>query len=65
MCRKNYPDVMAEVAEDLFSDLLDAGCGTGAMLGMFQRDYSDKNYTGVNLSENQLKWNDDYCRNCG
>lgn len=55
MCRKDYPDVMAEVARETFSDLLDAGCGTGAMLGMFQRDYPDKNYTGVDLSEKMIE----------
>lgn len=31
MCRKDYPDVLAEVVKEPFSDLLDAGCGTGAM----------------------------------
>ena len=55
MCRKDYPDVMAEVVGQPFSDLLDAGCGTGAMLGMFQRDYPDKNYTGVDLSEKMIE----------
>ena len=39
MCRKDYPDVVAEAVREPFSDLLDAGCETGAMLGMFKRDY--------------------------
>lgn len=55
MCRKDYPDVVAEVAKEPFSDLLDAGCGTGAMLGMFKRDYPDKNYTGIDLSEKMIE----------
>ncbi len=55
MCRKDYPDVMAEAVKESFSDLLDAGCGTGAMLGMFKRDYPDKNYTGVDLSEKMIE----------
>ncbi len=55
MCRKDYPDVMAEAVREPFTDLLDAGCGTGAMLGMFKRDYPDKNYTGVDLSEKMIK----------
>ena len=36
MCRKDYPDVLAEAVKEPFSDLLDAGCGTGAMLAMFK-----------------------------
>ena len=55
MCRKDYPDVLAEVVKEPFSDLLDAGCGTGAMLGMFRRDYPDKNYTGVDLSKKMIE----------
>ena len=38
MCRRDYPDVLAEVLKEPFSDLLDAGCGTGMMLSMLQRD---------------------------
>ncbi|MCM1187484.1 MAG: methyltransferase domain-containing protein [Lachnoclostridium sp.] len=55
MCRKDYPDVVAEVAGEPFFDLLDAGCGTGAMLGMFKKDHPDKNYTGVDLSEKMIE----------
>ncbi|MCM1189604.1 MAG: methyltransferase domain-containing protein [bacterium] len=55
LCRKDYPDVVAEVAKEPFLDLLDAGCGTGAMLCMFQKDYPDKNYTGVDLSEKMIE----------
>lgn len=55
MCRKDYPDVLAEVRKEPFTDLLDAGCGTGAMLGMFQRDCPDKNYTGIDLSEKMIE----------
>jgi len=29
MCCKDYPDVLAETVREPFSDLLDAGCGTG------------------------------------
>lgn len=55
MCRKDYPDVLAEVMKESFSDLLDAGCGTGAMLGMFKNDLPDKNYTGIDLSEKMIE----------
>lgn len=55
MCRKDYPDVLAEAVREPFTDLLDAGCGIGAMLGLFKRDYPDKNYTGVDLSEKMIE----------
>ena len=55
MCRKDYPDVLAETVKEPFFDLLDAGCGTGAMLGMFKRDYPDRHYTGVDLSEKMIE----------
>ncbi len=55
MCRRDYPDVLAEAVREPFSDLLDAGCGTGAMLGMFRKDYPDRNYTGVDLSGKMIE----------
>lgn len=55
MCRQDYPDVLAEVSSEPFTDLLDAGCGTGAMLAMFQKDYPDKNFTGIDLSEKMIE----------
>lgn len=55
MCRKDYPDVIKEVISEPFSDLLDAGCGTGAMLSMFKKDCPDKNYTGIDLSEKMIQ----------
>ncbi len=55
LCRKDYPDVLAEVVKEPFSDLLDAGCGTGATLGLFNRDHPCKNYTGIDLSEKMIE----------
>lgn len=54
MCRKDYPDVLAEVRKRPFTDLLDAGCGTGAMLDLFKKDIPGKNYTGIDLSEKMI-----------
>lgn len=27
MCKKDYPDILAELEKEPFTDLLDAGCG--------------------------------------
>lgn len=55
MCRKDYPDVLEEVCKEPCESLLDAGCGTGAMLQLFSKDYPEKTYTGIDLSENMIK----------
>ena len=55
MCRKDYPDVFAEAVGEPFTDLLDAGCGTGAMLGLFKKDCPEKRYTGIDLSEKMIE----------
>ena len=55
LCRKDYPDVFEEVSKEPFSDLLDAGCGTGAMLQLFHKDLPQANYTGIDLSEKMIE----------
>ncbi len=55
MCRRDYPDVAAEAVREAFSDLLDAGCGTGAMLAMLKKDFPGKNYVGIDLSEKMIE----------
>lgn len=55
MCRRDYPDVLVEAVREPFTDLLDAGCGTGAMLAMFRKEYPDRNYSGVDLSEKMIE----------
>jgi ubiquinone/menaquinone biosynthesis C-methylase UbiE len=55
MCRKDYPDILEEVRKEHFSTLLDAGCGTGAMLQLFKKDLPDKKYTGLDLSGKMIE----------
>lgn len=55
MCRKEYPDILEEVQRENFQDLLDAGCGTGAMLSMLCRDAPGKSYTGLDLSAKMIE----------
>lgn len=54
MCRKDYPDILEEIKKEAFTDMLDAGCGTGAMIHMLYKDVPDKRYTGLDLSEKMI-----------
>lgn len=54
MCRKDYPDILAELEKEDFKDVLDAGCGTGAVISLLQKKYPDKHYTGIDLSEKMI-----------
>jgi len=54
MCRKDYPDVLAELEREPFNDLLDCGCGTAPMLQLLQAKYPDKRYTGIDLTPQMI-----------
>lgn len=54
MCRKDYPDILAELEKDDFLDVLDAGCGTGTMLQMLCEKYPQKHFTGIDLSDKMI-----------
>ena len=54
LCRKDYPDILAELEKEDFTDVLDAGCGTGAVLALLSEKYPDKNYTGIDLSPEMI-----------
>ncbi len=55
MCRKDYPDILAEVQKESFETLLDAGCGTGAMLKLLAKDVPGKEFYGIDLSEKMIE----------
>ncbi len=44
MCKKDYPDVLAELEKEDFYDLLDCGCGTAPMLTLLQKKYQEMTY---------------------
>ena len=35
MCKKDYPDILAELEKEPFKNLLDAGCGPAPMISLF------------------------------
>lgn len=55
MCRNDYPDILSEIETENWCDLLDAGCGTGAVISLLKEKYSDKNYTGIDLSPKMIE----------
>lgn len=55
MCRKDYPDVLAELEKEPFNDLLDCGCGTGPMLTLLHEKYPEKHYTGIDLTPKMIE----------
>lgn len=55
LCRKDYPEILAEIEKEPFTDLLDAGCGTGAVISLLADKYPDKHYTGIDLSPNMIE----------
>ncbi len=50
MCRKDYPDILEEMAKEPFHDVLDAGCGTAPIFSLLSKEYPDKKYTGLDLT---------------
>ncbi len=55
MCKKDYPDVLAELEKEDFHDLLDCGCGTAPMLSLLKEKYPDKRYTGIDLTPKMIE----------
>ena len=55
MCKKDYPDVLAELEKEPFTDLLDCGCGTAPMLTLLHKKYPDKHYTGIDLTPKMIE----------
>ena len=50
MCKKDYPDILAELEKEPFTDLLDAGCGPAPMISLLAEKYPDRHYTGLDLT---------------
>ena len=50
MCKKDYPDIIAELEKEPFRELLDAGCGPAPMISLLAEKYPDRHYTGLDLT---------------
>ncbi len=50
MCKDDYPQMLAELETQPFADVLDVGCGTGAVIELLHEKYPDAHYTGLDLT---------------
>ena len=50
MCKKDYPEILEELEQEPFQDLLDAGCGPAPMISLLAEKYPDRHYTGLDLT---------------
>lgn len=55
MCKKDYPDILAELEKEPFNDLLDCGCGTAPVISLLHEKYPDKRYTGIDLTPKMIE----------
>ncbi|MBQ7265354.1 MAG: class I SAM-dependent methyltransferase [Firmicutes bacterium] len=55
MCKKDYPDILAELEKEPFNDLLDCGCGTAPVITLLTEKYPKKHYTGIDLTPEMIK----------
>ena len=54
LCKKDYPDILREINKENWHSVLDAGCGTAAVIELLSRKYPDKEYTGIDISEKMI-----------
>lgn len=54
ICKKDYPDILAEIEKESFTDLLDAGCGTAPMLSLLTARFPEAHFTGIDLTPKMI-----------
>lgn len=55
MCKDDYPQMLAELELEPFEDVLDVGCGTGAVLELLHERYPHKQLTGLDLTPKMIE----------
>ncbi len=55
ICKKDYPDILAELDKEAFTDLLDCGCGPAPMLPFMHKRYPKMRYTGIDLTPEMIE----------
>ena len=55
ICRNDYPHILKEIDKQDWYSVLDAGCGTGAVIELLEQKYPDKHYTGIDISSKMIE----------
>lgn len=55
MCKDDYPYISEELEREEFRDLLDCGCGTGAMISLLYEKNPHRHYTGIDLTPKMIE----------
>ena len=50
ICKDDYPQMLAELEREPFADVLDVGCGTGAVIELLHGEHPDVRCTGLDLT---------------
>ena len=54
MCKDDYPDILAELEREPVQDVLDCGCGTGAVLTLLHAAHPEMRLTGIDLADEMI-----------
>lgn len=54
MCKDDYPQMLAELEREPFADVLDVGCGTGAVIELLHEKYHNAHYVGLDLTPDMI-----------
>ena len=55
ICKDDYPQMLEELQSESFEDVLDVGCGTGAVLELLHGEYPEKRLTGLDLTPRMIE----------
>ncbi len=55
LCKKDYPDILAEIETEGFDEMLDCGCGPAPMITLLHEKYPDRHYTGIDLTPKMIE----------
>ena len=55
ICKDDYPQMLEELRSESFEDVLDVGCGTGAVLELLHGEYTEKHLTGLDLTPRMIE----------
>lgn len=55
ICKKDYPDILAEIEKEPFKTLLDAGCGPAPMLTLLTERFPNAHFTGIDLTPKMIE----------